>query len=152
MVAAGCSASSSPSSPSASAAPETSASVRAGVCTSLTAAVNVAAHASWKPPTETDNGTLHNCAFGPSDPGVLTVQIADGESRAGFVDNRALVASAGAVASVSGVGDEAYTQSLNGATLVATRQGDVGVVVQLQDGTKDDAVAIARAALTVLGK
>lgn len=122
------------------------------MCDSLTADINTAVHGSWKAPAETDNGTLHTCSFGPSDPGVLTVLIADGMSHAGFVDNRSLVASSGAVTSLSGIGDEAYTQTKGGATLVAARQGDVGVAVQLQDGSKDSAVAIARAALTVLSR
>ena len=153
MVVTGCSSTGSSGtngSESPSAAPTDTTS--AGVCASLTTAINVAVHATWKTPTESDNGTLHNCTFGPSDAGVLTMQIADGETHAGFVDNRALVASAGAVSDVSGVGDEAYTQTLNGAVLIATRHGDVGVVVQLQQGSKDSAVAVARAALTVLNK
>ena len=122
------------------------------MCDSLTARINAAAHASWQAPTETDNGTLHNCTFGPSDPGVLTLQIADGLSHVGFADNRAIVAASGSVTNVSGVGDEAYTQTQGGATLVAARQGDVGVVVQLQQGDKATAIAVARAALTVLAK
>ena len=122
------------------------------VCDTLTAAINAAAHASWHAPTETDNGTLHNCVFGPSDPGVLTLQIANGESHAGFADNKQIVAAAGSVQSLSGIGDEAYTQTRGGAVLVASRQGDVGVVVQLQDGNKDTATAIARAALSVVAK
>ena len=73
-------------------------------------------------------------------------------SHTGFVDNRALVAAHGAFDSVSGLGDEAYSQTLNGATLVSVRQGNVGVAVQLQQGTEDTAIAVARAALSVLVK
>jgi hypothetical protein len=73
-------------------------------------------------------------------------------SHAGFANNRALVAAQGTVQTVAGLGDEAYAQTLNGATLVSVRQGNVGVAVQLQQGDKNTAIAVARAALSVVVK
>jgi hypothetical protein len=154
-VLAGCSSSgsdqpaTSPTSPSTS--PSGSPAAAGSLCARLAAPLRRATGVSWPTPQQVDNGPVHQCQFPLTDGHLMTVQIADGESHAGFADNRALVVNAGGpVQKVESLGDEAYSQT-NGATaFVAARQGDVGVSVQLQGGTTNLAEAAVRAAFAVL--
>jgi hypothetical protein len=143
----GCSSRGSPSGdqPSASSAAWTSR------CGRLSAAVAEATRQKWSEPTQTDNGPLHQCRFITLDGESVVIQVADGESHVGFVHNRALVENeTGPVKTLEDLGSEAYTQTTGSTALVAVRQGDVGVTVQLQGAGLQTAQAVARAALSAL--